>query len=55
MKLDDVNPSKVTLVNGADVPEAFIQQDIKKGEDGQSLLIKHHLIGLSLEATKMLS
>ena len=40
MKRDDVNPSKVTLVIGADVSEAFIQRDIKKGGDGQTLLIK---------------
>ena len=30
LKLADVNPSKVTLVIGADVPEAFIQRDLKK-------------------------
>ena len=40
VKRDDVNPSKVTLVIGADVSEAFIQRDIKKGGDGQTLLIK---------------
>ena len=40
LKLDDINPSKITLVIGADVPEAFIQQDIKKGGNGQLLLIK---------------
>ena len=34
LKLDDINPSKVTLVIGADVPEALIQRD------GQPLLIK---------------
>ena len=40
LKLDYVNPTKVTLVTGVDVPEAFIQRDIKKGGDGQPLLIK---------------
>ena len=39
LKLDDVNPSKATLETGGD-PEAFIQRDIKKGGDGQHLLIK---------------
>ena len=28
------------MVIGADVPEAFLQQDIKKSGDGQPLLIK---------------
>ena len=30
----------MTLVIGADVSETFIQGDINKGGDGQSLLIK---------------
>ena len=32
LKLDDINPSKTTVVIDADVPEAFIQWDIKKVE-----------------------
>ena len=34
LKLDDINLSKITLVIGADFPEAFTQQDIKKVEMG---------------------
>ena len=40
LKLDDINLSIMTLVIGVDVSETFVQGDINKGGDGQSLLIK---------------
>ena len=48
----NVEPSKVTVVIGADIPEAFIQLDIKRGKQGQPLAIQILLDGLSLEAVK---
>ena len=40
LQLVNVEPSKVTVVIGADVPEAFIQLDIKRGQQGQPLAIQ---------------
>ena len=40
LKHNNINPSKLTLSTGADVPEAFIQQDIKKSGDCKPLFIE---------------
>ena len=40
LQLVNVEPSKVTVVIGADVPEAFIQLEIKRGQQGQPLAIQ---------------
>ena len=38
--LDAVDPDKITVLIGADAPEAHIQQDVRRGEEGQPLAIK---------------
>ena len=40
MKLSNINPSDVMVVISADVPEVFIQLDIRKGKEGQPLAIQ---------------
>ena len=40
MKLSNINPSDVMVVIAANVPEAFIQLDIRKGKEGQPLAIR---------------
>ena len=35
----NINPSDVMVVIGADVPEAFIQLDIRTGKEGEPLAI----------------
>ena len=39
LKLSHMNPSDVMVVIGADVPEAFVQLDIRNGKEDQPLAI----------------
>ena len=47
MKLANIDPSDVTVVVVADVPEAFMQLDIRKGTESQPLVIQN-LIALTI-------